>query len=470
MSYISEALTYRSFLVQSPLKIFGSNCIVDGAELLGTSLSSNSSIVVINISPAMYIISDTLFVLSQSYTLDLDVYPFDDKGQIVVLAHFIPCEEINKSNFFYRLAYISSKNSGLHPFLSYYNSTLDYADEYPTLILGTFKFIKNANGYIQSLVNTTPDRLEIDSYITNPNINISDTTSLEVMPFDKLTDRIALLLKNNIKEPKTGGTGGTGNTGGTGSTGRQGCRGPVGCPGPRGNTGGTGFTGGTGGTGGPGYTGGTGGTGGRGLRGFTGTGKTGGTGGSGGTGYTGGTGHTGHTGHTGATGHTGGTGHTGATGATGAIGAQGPRGYTGATGAKGNTGATGAKGETGGTGAKGDTGPQGPKGETGAQGPKGDSGSSSGSSDTVAYYGICNMPAPKVTITNTNTGNFTVPGNSSDKWLFITFQAGASFGGLGAFSATTLTGGNTYNTGPCSGGSNSDDGGFTRYSFLLKIT
>ena len=277
--YITTPIIYRSILIENPLKVYAHmNCIVDGALVNGFISDSSKGILQFDITPGLFIVSDTLLVLSDQYTLYLPVNPYLPNGKVAVFFSYCSCSPNNQSAVYYRVGYIPKDQYIVYPTCpSSSDSSVDIIDECGTILLALFSFEKSDSGEVIRLLNETPDRNLLSSYVYNPKIQVTETTELELMPFDRLTDRLAALLADH--------TGGVGGTGGTGSRGLQGCRG---LPGHTGHTGGSGGSGDTGDTGG--------------------------------TGNTGGTGHTGHTGHTGGTGYSGGTGDTGHTGGTGGTG------------------------------------------------------------------------------------------------------------------------------------------------------
>ena len=236
MTYLSDAMPYRSMMSESPLRIYGENCIIDGVELVGGLQDTTSNVYVVNFKSGQLLMSNTLLTLSNVHSLELDLSPYSDNGIVVALAHYCPCTQNNTSNFYYRLAYISSKGGDLLPLASAGGNTsnVDLVTQCATIVLGTFSFSKDVNGNVISIVQTTPLRNLILSYINNPKITIS-STQFEIMPFDRLTDRLCRLMYG-----QTGGSGARGRTGGTGNHGNTG------------ETGGVGHTGGSGGMGIPG--------------------------------------------------------------------------------------------------------------------------------------------------------------------------------------------------------------------------
>ena len=225
---ITSPIPYRSMLVESPLIAYGTNCIIEGADLIGSVENESQCIVKVHIGPTKLILSNTLIVLSESYDLTIDVSSYLDTGVLCILCHFAPCSQVSKSNIFYRLAYLPKGRVGLYP--SQYNDAgQEYVDVGSSILLGTMAFGKDLDGNLVSVINTTPSKHNIMAYITNPSYKLTSNTTLEVMPYDRVTDRLAALLYT-----QTGGTGMPGLRGYSGATG---------------GTGGTGFTGSTGGTG-----------------------------------------------------------------------------------------------------------------------------------------------------------------------------------------------------------------------------
>ena len=214
MSYISEPVIYRSMLIESPLEVYGNNCIVEGANL--TYDLDENKIFQVTITPSIFVISNRLIKLSESYTVDLDcsIYNFDD-SKLVLLGHFVMCSNNSCTNFLYRLAILSDKTHSLYP--SVLDSNNNDIVNNPSILLGAFDVIRNENGEIISIENLTPDRKKALSYVTNPSYLVTPTKNLELMPFDRVTDRVAELIVFN-----------TGGTGAQGIPGPQGIRGKIG--------------------------------------------------------------------------------------------------------------------------------------------------------------------------------------------------------------------------------------------------
>lgn len=232
MGHITPAMPYRSVALESPLRIYGHNCIVNGGDF---TLSREDNTLKVKISPGQYILNNTLLVLNYYHDLDLDLTPYSDLGKILVICSYQPCSNLQLSSFYYRLAYLSTTGQELLP--PFETNTLNKTDIFEissNLILGTISFKKDNNGNIITVKDTTPLRTRIESYINNPFIKIK-SSSYEVMPFDRLTDRLCYLFNG-----QTGGTGGIGETGSSGGTGNTGEIGP---PGPTGGTGNTGIAG-----------------------------------------------------------------------------------------------------------------------------------------------------------------------------------------------------------------------------------
>lgn len=236
MPYLSDAMPYRSMMAESPLRIYGDNCIVDGVELVGRLQDTTSNIYTVDFKPGQLLMSNTLLVLNNTHTLDIDLSPYADTGVLLALAHYCPCTQNSLSSFYYRLAYVSANGGKLLPLAGAggETSSIDLISQCSTIVLGTFSFSKNVKGDIINVVQTTPLRNLILSYINNPKISIANGL-FEVMPFDRLTDRLCRLMYG-----QTGGSGARGRTGGTGNSGGTG------------ETGGVGESGGTGGVGIPG--------------------------------------------------------------------------------------------------------------------------------------------------------------------------------------------------------------------------
>ncbi len=235
MTHVSNSIPYRTMMSETPIRVYGNNCIVDGLELSCLIDSNNKSLVKITIQPGKLIISNSLLILDDINELDLDLSSYAENGTLIVLAHHSPCSLSGNSSFIYRLAYYPTIGNKLLPVVSgIVGSGVDIIEQSGTIILGTFIFSKDNDGYLNNVIQTTPYRKNILSYVNNPSILIGKNV-YEVMPFDRLTDRLCRLLYDN-----TGGTGMIGGTGGTGSTGHTG------------NTGGVGYSGGTGDSGIPG--------------------------------------------------------------------------------------------------------------------------------------------------------------------------------------------------------------------------
>ena len=233
-NYITSPMVYRSMMSESPLRIYGNNCIVDGATLTGGIIydEENPNIFRVNISPSKLLMATTLLITSQTHTLDLDLSPYSDTGSILILAIYCPCTQKQNSTLQYRIAYRSPGGDSILPIVSITSgSNIDIIEQCSVIVLGTFSFGKNMEGNVTSTVQTTPPRNNLISYFNPPVIKIL-SHDYEVMPFDRLTDRISELVY--------------GHTGGTGDIGM---RGPFGPTGGTGSTGGIGITGGSGGPG-----------------------------------------------------------------------------------------------------------------------------------------------------------------------------------------------------------------------------
>lgn len=228
MSFITPAMPYKVTALDSPLRIYGNNCIVNGGEF--SCEIENNETVAVNIQPGQYILSNTLLIINKEHKLTLDVRPYNTQGVILILAIFSKCNNITESSFYYRLVYLSETGQMLLPTF-YTRQNVDILEISESLILGTLKFEKDDQNNLIKLINITPDRNDIWSYITNPHLKIKEK-DYEVLPFDNLTDRICNLVKNN--------TGGTGSKGSIGPIGPPGEIGPSGPPGNSGGTGGTG--------------------------------------------------------------------------------------------------------------------------------------------------------------------------------------------------------------------------------------
>jgi hypothetical protein len=231
MAYQTSIIPYKSGLGESPLRIYGNNCIVEGGTFISNLSSDNGNVLEVIISSGMYIMNNNLLVLSNNHKLDLDLSPYSSNGTIIVCAVYTSCSVEYKSSFYYRIAYMSEDGNHILPNDSNFDM---FAENNNIIILGTINFSKDNNGQVINQFNTTPNRRNILSYIINPRLIIKDFT-YEVMPFDRVTDRLSELLYN-----QTGGTGGTGGMGVSGGTG---------------GTGAIGMSGGTGGTGGMGVAG-----------------------------------------------------------------------------------------------------------------------------------------------------------------------------------------------------------------------
>ena len=229
INYTSQVITYRSTFTESPLRIYGNNCIVEGGTLVGEILDPESCIVQVTFSPGQFILANSLIVLSDVYKLQLDLSAYTQFGIVLALLHFTACSSLNKNSIFYRLAYFPKDRYGLYPFVAGNSEDTDIVDNGNTILLGTFVFDKNTDQHLSSFQQTTPTTELLPSYIFNPKYQVTEKTQLEVMPYDRLTDRMAKLVYNQtggtgasgLKGDKgeTGGTGGTGETGGTGGTG-----------------------------------------------------------------------------------------------------------------------------------------------------------------------------------------------------------------------------------------------------------
>ena len=235
MSHITPAMPYRSAASESPLRVYGQNCIINGGEFTCALKDNTSNIINVTISPGQFLLSNTLLVLNYNHSLDLDLTPYSDRGTVLVLAMYCPCSNLSLSSFYYRLAYLSENGEQLlPPFVSNSSSSTDLFETCSSLILGTVNFSKDLANVVFLLDNKTPNRNEITSYIDNPYIIINNN-DYEVMPFDRLTDRLCKLMQDQ--------RGGTGNTGSVGLSGGSGGTGFTGGSGGSGNTGGTGIPG-----------------------------------------------------------------------------------------------------------------------------------------------------------------------------------------------------------------------------------
>lgn len=235
MSNLTPAMPYRSIAIESPLRVYGNNCIVDGGEFTNSLKDSTSNILNVTIGPGQYIINKTLLVLTQYHLLDIDLSPFSERGKVLIMAMYCPCSNQNLSSFYYRLAYLSENGQQLLPLASINSSSdSDICSQCQTIILGTINFAKDTTGKVINSTNSSPLRRNILSYINNPILNVQGE-DMEVMPFDRLTDRLCGLMY--------GQTGGTGSKGRTGTTGGTGHSGTTGGPGYSGGTGGSGYAG-----------------------------------------------------------------------------------------------------------------------------------------------------------------------------------------------------------------------------------
>ena len=235
MSHVTNPIPYRSMMTESPLRIYGNNCIVDGVNLSGIITGEETNTLKVSFQPGQLLMSNTLLVLNQLHELEIDLSSFSDTGTVLALAHYCPCTQAKLSSFYYRLAYLPQIGNKILPTVAGTDTAgHDLIEHGSTIILGTFSFSKNTDGYLNNFVQTTPNRHNILSYITNPAVDIGND-EFEIMPFDRVTDRLCSLMY--------------GQTGGTGARGRQGVTGGTG---GTGNTGGLGDSGGTGGTGIPG--------------------------------------------------------------------------------------------------------------------------------------------------------------------------------------------------------------------------
>lgn len=226
MSYITPGISYKSFLVQSPLKIFGNNTIIDGGVVTLTDIDFSTQDLFFTISPAEFILSNTLITLSKEYEVDFNISSYDQNGTIIVLVHFVPCNDKLDNNIYYRVGYISNTNNIILPNYSITKYEPDIVTFSSTILLATFSIIRDENNNLIDIINTTPNRDKITSYFDYKNYTFNLDTTLPIQPFDRITTRLAKLLYNN-----TGGTGGSGGSGNIGNTG------------PTGGTGGTGGTG-----------------------------------------------------------------------------------------------------------------------------------------------------------------------------------------------------------------------------------
>ena len=233
--YLSEPIAYRSILVESPLRVYGNNCIVDGGELFATLSSSDPYGINVQITPLTAIVSNTLVTISQICNLQLNLSSFDQFGLVFVLFHYTPCSTLGQNNnsIFYRLAYFGKDRLGLLPpvYVGEDEDKQDIVDVSSTILLGVLSFVKDpSTGYLIKLENVTPSRTKIESYIFNSRFLVTPDTELEVMPFDRVTDRLCALFYG--QSGNTGGTGGSGQTGGSGGTGATGATGDTGATGP----------------------------------------------------------------------------------------------------------------------------------------------------------------------------------------------------------------------------------------------
>lgn len=218
MGYISEKINYyQSFGVETPLSIYGTNCLISGGII---DYKLNNNIFDFKISPLVCLIAKKLCKINFFYNISLDCSSFKDNGKILILLHYI----LNDERLIYRAAYLLPNQKILYPQVTDSND-IDYVGKYPSIILGVFKFEKNQKNQIVKTYNITPDRFNLRTYSNPEEINF-ENQQLDVLPFDNVSKRISNLILNY-----TGGSGNTGNTGATGD---------------KGNTGGTGKTGNTG--------------------------------------------------------------------------------------------------------------------------------------------------------------------------------------------------------------------------------
>lgn len=244
MSHVSEPTVYRSSNMTSPLKIYGSDCIINGMTVdIERNDPDNDNVLNITVKSGMCILASKLFVVEDDTELTLDVSSYNEtNGNIVVMAVYCGCQISGNNDAFYlRAAYCSSAGS-LSPDVP---SSLGIDGDCVSgrVVLSTYLFSYLGEDYVQEVIDTTPERSEILTYVDETEFeDISDpvepttitigSQSVEVMPFDRLTDRLSTLLYKN-----TGGTGSDGKRGLTGGSGGSGATGDVG------------FTGGTGGIG-----------------------------------------------------------------------------------------------------------------------------------------------------------------------------------------------------------------------------
>lgn len=249
MSHVSEPKVYRSANLQSPLKIYGRDCIVDGFEVdIVRQDPDNNNILDITVHKGMCLLSSKLFILDEDETLTIDISSYNEiSGSIIVMAIYCGCQVSGKNDLFYlRAAYCSDQGGVLSPEIPS-SMNVDGDCISGRIVLSEHKFAFAGQDYVQTVYNNTPPRSQIISYvdetefareISNPIVPRKITVDgydEELMPFDRLTDRLSTLLYNNKgQKGDTGARGLTGGSGGSGHTGRRGNTGGTGGVGPSG--------------------------------------------------------------------------------------------------------------------------------------------------------------------------------------------------------------------------------------------
>lgn len=234
MSYVTQPQVLKSNSIDTPFKMYGDNCIVDGLTTTPYLDSTSNSTMCVNIDSGMCIIGKQLLEITSTVTLNLDLISFSDIGSVYCMLMYCGCgvSNLQQNTYYFRLAYVSADGSQILPeFKATATATVDSIFTCDTILLGKYSFEKNDDGSLSHIINQTPSRDSLGGYLDTTSFNIGGT-SFEMTPFDRFTNRVCTIVNS-----QTGGTGPRGITGGIGITGGVG---------PRGITGGSGGTGGVG--------------------------------------------------------------------------------------------------------------------------------------------------------------------------------------------------------------------------------
>ena len=158
-SFISDSIPFKSIFLETPYLAYNENCILDGGIINGDLFND---MITINITSGLYILSSTLLQITDSYTLSFSVSGYDESGHICIFAHY----NLDSHEFQYRIGYLNNQGQLEPAVIS--NNNNDILNEYPSILLGVFK-IKNSR-----LINLTPPRSIISSYITNKIYSINN--------------------------------------------------------------------------------------------------------------------------------------------------------------------------------------------------------------------------------------------------------------------------------------------------------